>query len=1101
MSARPLICAFILALTASSAVWAQADSAKRADSTKADTTRRARKPADLGPLRTIEFDTDEGTWMNLDVSPDGRTIVFELLGDLYTVATDGGDATPLTSGRGWDRWPRFSPDGKSIAFASDRDGSENLWIMRASGDSARQVTRETTAAVQQPVWAPDGKYLMVRKNLGTQRTYYNAELWLVHRDGGSGIRLTETSRYGYPTDAAFSGDGRFVYFSTSSPGGTGGPRWQIIQLDRRTGEFSTLPTRGGVGARVSPDGAWLAYVRRADAVSELRLHDLRTGAERVVLAPVTLDQSENFVMKQGGYPTMAFAPDGRSIVLTVGGKIHRVRTADGADAVVPFRAKVRQEVAQPIAVASRTDSGDVRTHFVRWPTLSPDGKTLAFSALGKLYVMSVPNGTPRRLTTSTDREYSPAFSPDGKSIAYTTWSDANGGHLRVIAATGGASRALTTVPGRYANPTWSRDGARIAFISGTNPELRGMQPENDPYYRLYWVNVSGGAPQFVITTRTGAFPLRKYPIPTFGADGSRLFYVEDSPGDTPDAPGRSVLVSVRLDGTEKTRHLRLTSVDEVVPSPDGARVAVTRSENVWLVEMPPYATSVVDVSFEQPTVPVKRLSTDGAGYVAWQDSNTLTWAFTNRVYRRSLDREQPESTEVNLIVPRSTPKGSVAFTDARLVTMRGDEVIERGTIVVRDGRITEVGPNASVAVPPDAMRVSAQGKTIIPGFIDSHAHLFYNAYELFPQQKWQMLANLAYGVTTSYDPSAHSIDVFPQAEMVETGDLVGPRIYSSGDVIYGTMIFPSMYANIQSVDDARAIVRKYKRYGALMIKQYLQPTRIQRQYLAQAAREQGVRITAEGGADMYLDLSMVADGYTAFEHSLAVAPLYRDVIELVARTGTHYTPTLLVAYGGPTAEEFFYAADNHHDDPKLRRFVPEDVLDGHRRRVVIPQDEYHFARVAAAAAAIGKAGGKVTLGAHGQLQGLGAHWELWALQMGGMSNLEAIRAATSTGAVKLGLERDLGTLEAGKAADFLVLNANPLDDIRNTAKIQHVVARGFVYDAESMTRVWPDTRPLARFFWMTEAEAKRYAPPAASALGGAADRQVAPASQPARPRQ
>jgi len=420
---------------------------------------------------------------------------------------------------------------------------------------------------------------------------------------------------------------------------------------------------------------------------------------------------------------------------------------------------------------------------------------------------------------------------------------------------------------------------------------------------------------------------------------------------------------------------------------------------------------------------------------------------------------------------------------------------------VRDGRIAQVGPSASVDIPPDAMRVSAAGKTVIPGLIDSHAHLFYNAYELFPQQKWQMLANLAYGVTTSYDPSAHSIDVFPQAEMVETGDLVGPRIYSSGDVIYGSLIFPSMYANIQSAEDARAVVRKYKRYGALMIKQYLQPTRIQRQYLAQAAREQGVRITAEGGADMYLDLSMVADGYTAFEHSLAVAPLYRDVIELVARSGTHYTPTLIVAYGGPAAEAFFYAADNHHDDAKLRRFVPEDVLDNHRRRVVIPEDEYQFPRVASGAAAIMKAGGKVTLGAHGQLQGLGAHWELWAMQAGGMSNLEALRAATTVGAVKLGLDRDLGTLEAGKVADFMVLHANPLEDIHNSAKIQHVVARGFVYDAESMTRVWPDVRPLARFFWMTDAEAKRYAPMEAPALGGAPDRQVAPSNQPVRPKQ
>jgi imidazolonepropionase-like amidohydrolase len=530
--------------------------------------------------------------------------------------------------------------------------------------------------------------------------------------------------------------------------------------------------------------------------------------------------------------------------------------------------------------------------------------------------------------------------------------------------------------------------------------------------------------------------------------------------------------------------VRFTAVDEVVPSPDGSRVALTRNESVWVMELPPFTTTTVDVDLDAPAFPAKRLSEIGASYVGWKDPRTVTWGSTNWFYTRSLDQEKPESTAVIVDAPRATPRGSVAFTDARLVTMRGDEVIERGTVVVTNGRITAVGPSGSVNVPADAVRVDAAGKTIMPGLIDVLAHLFYNAYELFPQQKWQMIANLAYGVTTAYDPSAHSIDVFPQSEMVETGDLLGPRIYSSGDVIYGTLIFPSMFATIDSAGDARRIVRKYKRYGSLMLKQYLQPTRIQRQYLAQAAREEGVRITAEGGADMYLDLSMVADGYTAFEHSLPVAPLYRDVVEFNARVGTHYTPTLLVSYGGPTAEDYFYALDNHHDDAKLRRFVPEDVLDYHRRRQVIPEAEYHFTRVSQAAAAITKAGGKVTLGAHGQLQGLGAHWELWGLQMGGLSNHEALRAATRYPAEKLGMETELGSLGPGMAADFLVLDANPLENIRNTTSLRYVVKNGFVYDAESMTQVWPDRRKLDPFFWMTAADARRFAAPEAPALGG-----------------
>ena len=1052
------------------------------DTTKADTTK---KPvvADLGPMRTIEFDTDEGTWMNLDISPDGKTIVFELLGDIYAVPATGGDAALLAGGRAWDRQPRFSPDGQWIAYASDKDGTSNLWIMRADGTEAKQLTKETFSVVSQPVWAPDGKYILVRKQVDNLMTFYSAELWLVHRDGGSGIKVTESTKYANPTDATFTPDGRFIYFASWAAVGPYGQGPTIVRLDRQTGEYADAPMRPGAGPLVSPDGKTVAYVRRADAISELRLHDLATGAERVLRPRVTTDDEENFVPLQGGFPRMAYTPDGKALVLTDGGKIHVVGLADGADRVVPFRAHVRQEVPHPVAVASRVDDGDVRAHFIRWASASPDGTKLAFSAVGKLYIMDLPTGTPRRLTTSPDREYAAAFSPDGKWIAYTTWTDASGGQVRVISPSGGRGRVLVATGGHYANPAWSRDGSKILYVRSTNPELRQLQPENTPYFELYWVSLDGGAPHFITTVSSSSFPLRYHPVVTFNADASRVFFGERVRPTAPSDPEKTVLVSVRLDGTDKKQHLRFTAVDEVVPSPDGSQAALVKSDNVWIVALPPFPTTVADIVFDSPAIPVKQLSTEGGSYIGWQGANTLTWAFTNHFFRQRLDQEKRDTIAVTLTVPRTKPKGKVAFTNARIVTMKGDEVIAEGTIVVEGNRISAVGPASAVDVPGDAVRVDAAGKTIIPGLVDVHAHVFYNAYELFPQEKWQFIANLAYGVTTAYDPSAHSIDAFPQAELVEAGEMLGPRIYSSGDVIYGTLVFPSMYAQISTIDDARHIVRKFKEYGALELKQYLQPTRIKRQLLVQAARESGVRITAEGGADMYLDLSMVADGYTAFEHPFPIAPLYHDVVEFMVRSGTYYTPTLIVAYGGLTAEDYFYGKDNHHDDPKVRRFVPEEVLDWHRRRSIAPEEEYHFKDVAASAAAIARAGGKVCLGAHGQLQGLGAHWELWALAMGGLPNLEVLREATLNGAEKLGLEQDLGSLERGKLADFVVLDANPLEDIHNSQKIRYVVKNGFVYDAASMTELWPERKNLQKFFWMTDADGKRFAAPEPAQLG------------------
>jgi imidazolonepropionase-like amidohydrolase len=355
--------------------------------------------------------------------------------------------------------------------------------------------------------------------------------------------------------------------------------------------------------------------------------------------------------------------------------------------------------------------------------------------------------------------------------------------------------------------------------------------------------------------------------------------------------------------------------------------------------------------------------------------------------------------------------------------------------------------------------------------VDSHAHLHYSGFEIFPETKWEYAANLAYGVTTVYDPSAPSLDVFAQGELVEAGLMLGPRVYSSGDVLYGG-VNAAQFAEVTSLDDARRQVKRMKAYGARMIKVYQQPRRDQRIWFAEAAREEHMLLTAEGAGELQTDLSMVLDGFTAFEHSLPTE-LYADVVGLLARARTVYTPTLIVSYGGPTAEFYFWQTKNPHDDPKLNRFVPHRSFDGlARRRMFIPPEEYMFPTVARGAADVVRAGGKVTLGAHGQLQGLGAHWELWALagagQMNGtraMTPIDALRAATIVSAEKIGFGQDLGSVDAGKLADLVVLDADPLADIANSQKIKWVVKNGELFDAETLRAEWPKEKPLPPFFW------------------------------------
>ena len=1047
---------------------------------QADTTKKSGKP-DLGPMRTIEFTVEVGTWTSLDVAPDGRTLVFDLLGDLYTLPIEGGEAKVLAGGRDWDQMPRFSPDGKKVAFISDRDGTMNLWVMNADGSEPKVLSKERTNQMRSPAWTPDGRFVVAYKSVsGSGSGQYQ-----YHIDGGSGFKVDSANG----TGAAFSPDGRFLFFSQGG----------IRRLDRRTGESVRLTHGMGGGVRpvVSADGRWLAYGRLHDHETALHVRDLRTGADHMLVRPITPRASGH----QDELPGYAFTPDGRSIVLTVGGRIQRVDVETGNVVPIPFRANVSQQVAGLLRVDRRIDDGPLTARVMRWPSLAPDRSKLVFSALGKLYITEIPatavsadgdgNGeapiaNARRMTQSEEREYTPVWSPDGRWIAYTTWSDSALGHLRLISADGRRTRTLSAIPGRYTNPVWSPDGTRIAFVRGSGVEMRGGLSDDDPYVEIVWLPVAeGGEPRYVTAAPYNAgFALRYYPVLSFSPDGERLYFTERSSGGGPGSGQRTTLQSIRLDGTDKKGHLRFVPVDEVIPSPAGTHVAFARKENIVVAEIPTYTTGPIDLSFDGGALPVKKLTREGGVFVQWLGERTLGWSFTDAYYTQDIDADSARSiARVSITVPRAAPSGTIAFTNARIVTMSGDDVIERGTIIVEGNRIVAVGPASSVQTPSGATVVDAAGKTIVPGLIDTHAHMHYASMEFHPQQKWEYIAQLAYGTTTTFDPSAHNLDVFPQYEMVESGEMAGPRIYSTGDVIYGTeSVFPVVYESIGSIEDARHVVRRYKAYDPLMLKEYMQPRRDQRQWLRQAAAEEGIPITAEGGADLVLDLTMVLDGYTAIEHSLPIA-IHDDVVQLFARSGTNYTPTLTVSYGGPSVELYFHNQMDFHDDAKLRRFVPESELDSWRRHQRIPDEEWHFRTVARGAAEIIRAGGSVTVGAHGQLQGLGTLWELWGMAMGGLTPIEAIRAGTWDAAVKLGLQQDIGALKAGMLADFIVLDANPLDDIANLERQRWVVKNGFVHDAASMAEVWPSLRALEPFFWMPAEDRVRFGAPVPVQIG------------------
>ncbi|MGH7510499.1 MAG: amidohydrolase family protein [Gemmatimonadales bacterium] len=1068
----------------------------------------------LVPERRLSFETDEGTWLSLDISPDGRTLVFELLGDLYTLPISGGEAKRITSGLPFDSQPRYSPDGKRIVFLSDRDGSENVWTCAADGTLLKQVTRGATGLFASPTWTPDGDYVIVSRQEDPLKATY--QLWLYHRDGGTGISLTKPDsganavgtgrRPGIDAmGAAFGSDPRYIWFARHK-GGFGYnltfPQWQLATYDRETGKVVVQSDIYGSSMRpvLSPDGKWLVYATRHDGETGLRLRDLVTGGERWLRYPVQRDDQESRFTRDL-MPGSAFTPDGKALITSYAGKIWRVEVPGGAATQIPFRARVDQEAGPLVRFSYPVDTGLIVVHQIRNPASSPDGKRLAFSALDRLYVMDWPSGAPRRLTRDSVHEQVPAWSPDGKWIAYVSWGDSGGSVSRVRADGKGKPERLNPSLGFFDQTAWAPDGKRIVVVrEPVDLRLRERDPAG---YELAWLPATGGKLTRIAFIAPGGRP-------HFTQDTSRVYIYDPNDG----------LVSMRWDGTDRRVHLKVTGykppVEEADPepaeearvSPDGRRAVAQVGNRIYLVSLPRVGGQVPEVNVALPkeaAFPIKRLTRVGGDFASWsRDGRFIEWSIGRSYFRYdpvvgdSLDRlktsadsaradslekavaagAQPDSAakaradsiarlpayegqrlDITIRVLRDVPRGTVVLRGARIITMKGNQVIPEGDVVVRDNRIVYVGPTRTGPPGSDATVIEVAGKTIIPGLVDIHSHM-WPTWGVHETQVWKYLINLAYGVTTTRDPQTSTTDILTYADQVETGELLGPRIYSTGPGVFWD-------ENFQDLDEAREALRRYSEfYHTNTIKQYLTGNRKQRQWVIMAAKELGLMPTIEGGLDFKMNLTAMIDGYPGHEHSYPIMPLARDAVELAARSGITYTPTLLVNYGGPLAENYFYQRYDIHENPKVKRFMPHEEIDIRAERGPwFRENQYVFPRIAAGAAAIVKAGGRVGLGGHSQMDGLGSHWELWALASGGMSPLEVLRVGTIFGAEAIGLDGDLGSLEPGKLADLIVLDKNPLDDIKHTEAIRMVMKNGRLYDGDDLTERWPRQRALPPLWW------------------------------------
>jgi imidazolonepropionase-like amidohydrolase/Tol biopolymer transport system component len=1086
-----------------------------------------------GDEQSIALTVESGTWMNLDLSPDGRTLVFDLLGDVYLLPIEGGQAKPLTEGMAWDMQPRFSPDGKWVAFTSDRGGGDNIWVIPVEGGAAagdaKPVTNEDFRLLSAPAWSPDGEYIVARKHFTSRRSIGAGEMWLYHRSGGKGVQLTEKrTEQKDAGEPVFSPDGRYLYFSEDlTPGGVfdynKDPNDQIYaiqRLDLRAGpdDRRLEPIIGGAGGAVrptpSPDGKLMAYVRRVRLKSVLYVRELDSGAEWALYDGLDRDMQETWAI-HGVYPQMAWTPDSKTIVFWAGGKLHRIDSRSGAIAEIPFRVEHTRKVSKPVRNPVEVAPASFDVKVLRWPQLSGDGSKLVYQALGKLYVRDMKSGEVRRLTKQNDHhEYYPSLSRDGNWVAYVSWDDVELGAVRVVPIAGGEGRIVSPQPGHYVEPVLSPDNARVVYRRATGGGL--VSPRWSRETGVFSVPVELGSssrrtsrrgqeakPAEVRISRSGIEP-------HFGQHPHRVFLLDDG-----DEDGR-VLVSVGIDGHDRREHFTSKRAEQFSVSPDGRWVAFVEGFRVYAAAFPQlerWNGKSVELGPDGSGLPVATISKDAGWFVHWSgDSKSLNWVLGPELHTRPLNdvfefldgatpkpepkpegdakaeeqkKPEPKITKQNVgfSLASDVPTGKLALVGGKIVTMKGDEVIADGTVVIEGNRITAIGTRDQVAVPSDAKVIDVAGHTLIPGLIDVHAHGPQGTRGIQPEQNWLHYAELAFGVTTVHDPSNDSLEIFSSAELVRAGAAVGPRIFSTGTILYGAE--GSFRAEVKSLDDARMHMGRMQAIGAISVKSYNQPRRDQRQQVLQAARELQMMVVPEGGSLFQHNMSMVIDGHTGIEHAIPVAAVYDDVEAIWGGTAVGYTPTLGVAYGGVWGENYWYQHTDVWANERLLQFVPREFVDPRaRRRMHVGENDWNHIRAAAVAKQLTDAGVAVNLGAHGQREGLAAHWELWMFVQGGMTPHEALRAGTLNGARYVGLDADIGSLEVGKLADIAIIAGDPLADIRVSEHVAYTVINGRIFAAATMAEIGNHPHEPKALWWEIDAAAR---PEGALALPPASD--------------
>jgi len=1001
---------------------------------------------------TLSFDASEGTLISVDVSPNGRTIAFDLLGHIYLMPINGGRAEAITKGTSWNMFPRFSPDGEQILFTSDRSGSDDVWVQELKSGEMKNISK-MNRPVHQGTWSADGKHIFgTALNMKVRHPVYMFNMYgKKHELIPPGSRAPVTHFQMHPSND-------LVYFAHGdAPLYRSGDR--IKTYNMKNGDIEIYIDRPGGAANptLSKDGKFLAYIHRDDRQTVLVVRNIQTNEERIVSRDLDYDRMDSGSF-YGSYTNMSWHPNGKEIFVSFNGGIYSVNVTTSKSKKIKFTAKVKREIKQTVRFKLDVPKEKTTTRSHRWSQPTPAG--ILYEALGDLYLK---NGSKvKNLTRSKDHETNPYYDPKSRKVYYASWNDEEMGAVYQMDLSGSKKKKITDTPTQYGSIIVSKDGA-LAYVRGAGSLINGKHLESQRDFELI-LNQDGKETELATITWSGNRYAKRPPSVYFGND-NRIYY-SDYVNDT------LTVKSISWDGLDEKEVYRFPHATRVIISPDMQWIAFREYHRSFVTPFE-YFGKTSNISAEDNLGYTQRVDKMHDGdFMSWSaDSKTLLWTRGKYHYEKSINAvldQKPKlsKTDLSISYDLDNPGSVIVFKNVRVLTMNEEkDILEGVTVLVRNNKIISVGDD--VRIPKSAKVYDMEGRTIMPGMFDAHGHYGspISALNVIEQNLYGLQANLAYGVTTMYDVYGTTQKDFWVSDMIQRGDIAGPRIYSVGDPIFVTKYRTKMYRPIKSLKDALEHVQFNKDHGATAVKDYSNHNRIERQHLVEASRQLGINIISESFSNPQMNMTQIVDGFTGLEHTMGLEPIYEDVIQLLNTSDLGITPTLVVVYNGPSGETYFHQTERLWEDTKLLNFFRKDELIRLRRPTHYWPDDHYTAQMGVTLKKLYDRGVTMHMGAHGQMMGLGAHWEMELFTHGTFSNYDAIEIATINGFKHHGLDHILGSIEPGKLADMVIMTKNPLEDIKNTRSIEYVVKNGVIYSGKDAARVFPDPKPAEKLYF------------------------------------